>query len=437
MQRQALKQRISDAVFSHAEEICAFGDRILATPELGYKETKTSAFAAEKLTALGLTVQHFARTGLKAMLAGGSDGPCVGIISEPDAVVCFGHPHADAQSGAAHACGHHAQMAAAYGAVLALITSGVLPELSGRVALLVTPAEEYLDMAYRMQLREQGIITYFGGKQQLIAEGAFDDVNMAMMLHAEPDAPAPALHLDGGSLGFTAKTIDFYGKAAHGSKPYEGINALNAAMLGLMGIHANRELFRDEDHVRIHPIITNGGSVVNSVPDHVQIETYVRGANTNAIATGCEVTDRALRGAAIAVGAQVEIETLPGYLPLLQDKMFGQVMEQNAVSLWGKESIYRGADTTGSSDIGDLSHIMPCIQPTYGGFTGALHSRAFTVADKKTAYVDAACLLALTVADLLCDGAEKAHAVLAQHRPVFTKTEYLAFLQAQAQKAIY
>ena len=82
----------------------------------------------------------------------------------------------------------------------------------------------------------------------MVLEGAFDDVDMAMMLHAHPNMPQAGVNLDGSSLGFVAKTIEFYGRASHGSLPFEGINALNAATMGLMGIHANREIFRDEDH---------------------------------------------------------------------------------------------------------------------------------------------------------------------------------------------
>ncbi len=433
MDLKEIKQRISDAIEQNADEICAFGEEVLATPELGYKEKNTSRHFEAYLQKLGLSALHYAGTGLKATVTGRKAGPCVGIIGELDAVSCFGHPHANNETGAAHACGHNAQQAAAFGAILALVRSGVMAELDGSVALLATPAEEFLDMEYRMQLRNEGKIEYFGGKQQMILEGAFDDINLAMMLHAHPDTPGAALNLDGDSLGFTAKTIDFYGRAAHGSKPFEGINALNAAMLGLMGIHANREIFRDEDHIRIHPIITNGGSVVNSVPDHVRIETYIRGANADAIAEACGVVDRSINGAAMTIGARAEIATVPGYLPLRQDEAFGRIMEQNAIALWGEGTTHRGVPTTGSTDIGDLSQLIPCIQPTFGGFTGALHSQQFRIADQKLAYLDSARLLAMTAADLLFDGAAEGKKIQSSFHPVFTKQEYLDFLRAQWQ----
>ena len=425
-----LKQRVAAAIDAAAAEICAFGDEAMEMPEAGYKEQKSSAQMKAALEGLGLKTESYAQTGLKTKVSGGQgEGPCVALIGELDAISCFGHPKANRETGAAHACGHNAQQAAAYGALLGLVRSGVMEKLCGSVALVATPSEEFGDMEYRLQLREDGKISYLGGKQQMVLEGAFDDIDMAMMLHAHPNMPQAGLNLDGSSLGFMAKTIEFHGKASHGSMPFEGINALNAAMLGLMGIHANRETFRDEDRVRIHPIITNGGSIVNSVPDYVGIETYVRGSNAKAIDEACAVVDRSMQGAAMTIGAEVKITTIPGYLPLQQNEAMGRLMEQNAIGLWGEGSTHRGVPTTGSTDIGDLSQLMPCIQPTCGGFDGALHSKEFHITDPQLAYIDAAKLLAMTVVDLLANQAEAGHKVLEEFEPVFTKETYLAFLK--------
>ncbi|MBQ7049596.1 MAG: amidohydrolase [Firmicutes bacterium] len=424
-----MKRKVAAAVDAVATEICAFGEEAMEMPEAGYKEYKSSAHMRQAVEKLGLSVEEYARTGLKAKVScGKGDGPCVALIGELDAISCFGHPRGNSENGSAHACGHNAQQAAAYGALLALLRSGVLEELSGSVALVATPAEEFGDMEYRLQLKEEEQIQYLGGKQQMVLEGAFDDVDMAMMLHAHPNMPQAGLNLDGSSLGFVAKTIEFYGRASHGSLPFEGINALNAAMMGLMGIHANREIFRDEDQVRIHPIITNGGSIVNSVPDYVRIETYVRASNAKAIDAACEVVDRAMKGAAMTIGAEVKITTIPGYLPLQQNLAMGRLMEQNALALWGEDTAHRGVPTTGSTDIGDLSQLIPCIQPTCGGYDGALHSKEFHIVDPKLAYVDGAKLLALTVVDLLADGAVAGRKVLEEFEPVFTKETYLGFL---------
>ena len=131
----------------------------------------------------------------------------------------------------------------------------------------------------------------------------------------------------------------------------------------------------------------------------------------------------------MSIGAEVKITTIPGYLPLQQNLEMGRLMEKNATALWGVGSTHRGVPTTGSTDIGDLSQLMPCIQPTCGGYDGALHSKEFHITDPKIAYVDGAKLLAMTVVDLLAEGAAASRQIVNEFKPVFTKDTYLEFLQ--------
>ena len=120
--------------------------------------------------------------------------------------------------------------------------------------------------------------------------------------------------------GFVAKTARYIGRAAHaGGMPHKGINALNAAQIGLMAINALRETFRDEDSIRVHPIITQGGSQVNVIPADVRLETFVRGKTVEAIVDAANKVDRALRAERLLSGAKVEIETWPGYMPMKCD----------------------------------------------------------------------------------------------------------------------
>lgn len=155
-------------------------------------------------------------------------------------------------------------------------------------------AEEYVEIGWRAGLRRAGEVQYLGGKQQLIAEGAFDDIDMAMMVHSETDAPQPRAVVAGAAGGFIGKELRFLGKEAHaGGAPWEGVNALNAASLAIAAIHANRETFRDEDHVRVHPIITKGGDLVNTVPADVRMESYVRAASVQAMRTANAKVNRA------------------------------------------------------------------------------------------------------------------------------------------------
>lgn len=403
MELSNMEKKVLEAIDCRAEDICAWGEKLFTTPELGYKEFETSRIIQEELEKLGMdcTGGH-AVTGVKGILKGNGRFN-VAVIGELDAVVCKAHPAANGETGAVHACGHHAQMAAMLGVAAGLADSGVMQELAGNVVFLATPAEEYIDLDYRRGLQQEGKIQCFGGKQQLIQEGMFQDVDAAMMVHAQPDTPQAAVYVHGSSLGFVEKQITFRGRAAHASEPYKGVNALNAAALAILGMHANRERFREEDKIRVHPIITKGGDVVNSVPDEVCMDSYVRGATMEAIKKASEDTDRAIQGAAQMVGAEVEIQTVPGYAPLKQNYLLGEIFKEVAGLFVEQEQIYSGIDMVGSTDIGDLSHILPCIQPSVGGFTGELHSKEFQVADPYTAYVLPAKMMALTVVRLLTE----------------------------------
>lgn len=424
-----IKRKIDHTVNEYKNEIVSMGEWVLHHAELGYQEEQTSAFVKETFDTLGIPHKDsLALTGVRGTLKGKNNHVNVCIIGEMDALQCVGHRNAN-ENGIAHACGHHAQIAAMLGAAMALKESSVMEHLDGDVTFFAVPAEEFIDLEYRKALRESGSIVAFGGKQQLIAEGAFDDIDMAMMIHAQPNEELPKMYVQGYNLGFCAKTIMFHGKAAHGSTPYDGTNALNAAALAILGIHSNRETFRDEERIRIHPIITKGGDVVNSVPDEVCLDTYVRGATAEAIRKGSEAVHRAVYGAAQIIGADAEIESISGYLPLREDVRLNDVFIRNASEILGSENIVRGKEIVGSSDIGDLSHLMPVIQPSIGGFQGGLHSKEFAVSDPQTAYVAAARILANTVAELLYDEARLGLEIKEQFAPHMTKEAYMEYLK--------
>lgn len=408
-----LKAAVCAAVDAEREKILAVGEKILRTPELGYREKETSALALALFRELGLQdITRPAVTGVKGWARGRSHASRVALIGELDAVCCPGHPHADPATGAAHACGHNAQIAALYGCGLGLSAAGAMGKLDGDLCFFAAPAEEYVEIEYRRGLIRAGKIAHIGGKQELIAEGAFDDVDMAMMVHSETDCPAPRVVVGGPAMGFIGKTVRFIGKEAHaGGAPYKGVNALNAASLAVMGINAQRETFRDEDSVRVHPIITKGGDLVNIVPADVRMESYVRANSVSAMLDADRKVNRAVRGAAYMVGARAEIDDLPGYLPLAQDRRMSALFAANAERLMGKKAVFSGLPFAGSTDMGDLGAVMPVIQPTVSGFSGAAHSGEFAVRDPETAVLLPAKLMAMTAIDLLSDGAREARAI--------------------------
>ena len=434
MDNRALKERVFQTIDENRERIIDAGRAIFAHPELGYKEHFASELVQTVFSELGLPYQTgLGLTGVKARAAGRDHRATVALLGELDAVVSPTHPFADERSGAAHACGHNAQIAAMLGAAMGLCLSGAMEQLDGDLAFLAVPAEEFVELEYRQKLRDEGKVEFVGGKQQLIAEGAFDDVDMAMMVHSMPGAPTPQFTAVGaGCSGFVGKLVKYRGKEAHaGAAPHDGINALNAACLGLMGINAQRETFKDEDGIRVHPIITKGGDLVNIVPADVRIETYVRGMDTDAVVAASAKVNRALEAGAYAVGARCEIKELPGYLPMRQNPDLDRVFLQNARALLGEEHVI---DATvgpkmgaGSSDMGDLSHVIPAIHPVAGGFCGNAHAKDFAICDEEMAYILPAKMMAATAIDLLWDGAAEALRVKENFVPKYTKESYLQF----------
>ena len=369
----AIEQKIIDAIDVQRETLLCFAQDIGAHAEPGFFETRTAARVAELLRGCGLSPQTgLARTGVKAVLQGGTPGPCAAVIGELDAVVCPDSPTADPMTGAAHACGHNLQLGAMLGAALGLKLSGIAGSLAGNVTFMAVPAEEYVEIEFRQQLRQQGKIRYLGGKQELVHRGEFDDIDLAMMVHADKDAPGPRVGLCDTCNGFIGMTIQYVGKEAHAAgAPHEGINALNAAMIGLMGVHALRETFRDQDIIRVHPIITKGGDLVNIVPADVRMETYVRARTMSAIEGTYGKVARALKAGGDSVGAQTHIHTIPGYLPLTCCASLNDVFRRNALDLLPADCVVENGHFGGSTDMGDISHILPSIHPFVGGVCGA------------------------------------------------------------------
>ncbi|MGL4646025.1 MAG: amidohydrolase, partial [Cetobacterium sp.] len=397
-----IKERVIKTIDENRELILKAGQAMYDNPEFGYKEFKGTEIVSNYFkNELGLDVEEgIAYTGCRARANENAEGPKVAILGELDAISCSDHLDSN-ELGAVHACGHHIQIAGMLGAATGLVKSGILSELGGKVDFMATPAEEFVELGYRTQLRADGKIKYFGGKQEMIYNGTFDDVDMAVMFHAL-DLGDKKVLTGPVSNGFIGKTVKFIGKEAHaGSAPHEGINALNAAMLGINNVHAQRETFKDSDRVRFHPIITKGGDIVNSVPADVRMEAYVRARTIEGMIDANKKVNRGLTAGAYAVGAEIEITEIPGYLPILKHDSMEDVLEGNLEYLGLKDDMIKGGDFTGSFDFGDVSHIMPTLHPMFGGINGALHTRDFKTVDDEIAILMPAKALALTVVDLL------------------------------------
>src|SRR5436309_902291 len=440
MTTNELKERVYAAIDRRAEEIVGLGERIRKQPELGFKEIKTARLVEETLAGLGLKPKvGRALTGVRAEApARAGDGPTFALLGELDALVVAGHPEGDPTTGAAHACGHNAQVAALLGAAVGLLDAKALDALSGRLVFFAVPAEEYGDIEWRVAQARAGKLEFLGGKPELLRLGHFDDVDLAMMIHLTSRPEDGKTGVPVSNNGCLVKTIRYVGRASHaGGAPHMGINALYAAQVGLTAVNAIRETFRDEDTIRVHPIITHGGSQVNVIPGEVRIETYVRGKTVEAIQDANRKVDRALRAGALARGATLEVETLPGYMPMTRDATMARAFKENATALVGEEHYRQIGHRTGSTDMGDLSMVMPVLHPYVGGARGTGHGANYEIVDKPLAYLVPAKALAAMAVDLLWEGGAGAREVLAQARPPMTRAQYLAFQRGVAKREVY
>ena len=434
MTKEELKQKVCDAIDKRAEDIMSFGTSVFNEPELGFKETKTSAKVQEAMDKLGIPyTTGWGITGVKGRLTGKRSKRTVAVMGELDSIVCRRHPSADPVTGAAHCCGHFIQISDMLGVAMALKDAGAMDYLGGDVVFFAVPSEECIEIEYRKKLMDEGKIHFFGGKQEIILQGGFDDIDAAMEMHAySTDDPEGNIILNGGMSGFITKLIEYHGKAAHAAgQPHLGVNALNACMLGIMGVNALRETFQEKDHVRFHPIITSGGDLVNVVPDLVRMESYVRAASADAMKFYNDRINRALRAGADAIGATCEIKDMPGYLPMEQDKALGKICEANADAFFGKEHVDTNPPfNAGSTDVGDICNLMPCIHPHVGCVHGALHSAEFELFQKQAAYIKTTKVMAMTVIDLLYDDAQGLEDILKDYKPRMTKEQYLAYMDS-------
>ena len=421
-------QTIRTAVEKYRQLIYDAEKFIWQHPETGYKEVVTSKYLEDIFRKLGYDVVCAEDlTGFYTRIDTGRPGPEVMILAELDSIICPAHPNADPVTGAAHSCGHHAQCAAMVGIAAALKEPEVLEGLSGSIRLCLVPAEELLEIEYRSQLKKDGKIKYMGGKSEFLRRGYFDGVDIAFMVHTS----SAATGISDGSVGCMAKRIIYKGKASHaGGSPWNGVNALYAANCGLNAVNAIRETFKEADIIRVHPIITKGGDMVNAIPEEVRLESYVRGSTFEGIVAANKKINQALIGAALSLGANIDIIDIPGYAPLYNDKGLIAVMKEAADAVIPEhECAVRHTFGSGSTDMGDLCCIMPVIHPHCGGASGLAHGNNYQIADVEKACVDSAKWQVATLRLLLENDAIRAKKIIAEYSPLFaSKDEYLAFM---------
>ena len=347
--------------------------RIHGHPETKFEEERAAEWLSEAAREAGFRVEKplgGLPTAFRASFRGG-EGPRVAFLAEYDALPGLGH-----------ACGHNLIGVASLGAALGIALG--LREFPGTVELIGTPGEEG-----------------GGGKVILAQAGVFDGLAAVMLFH-----PSSRTILWKYALARRKLFIEFTGKAAHASgSPDKGINALDAVIQTFNAINALRQHLPDD--VRIHGIITDGGAAPNIVPDHAAALFYVRALEDEYCDQVLERVMDCARGAALATGAQVNLELQGSYKSLRTNLPLAQAFKENLESLGWEFDQVDPKERLGSTDMGDVSHVAPAIHPylSIGPAELAGHSIEFREAAASerglAAMLAAAKALAMTALDVL------------------------------------
>ncbi len=371
MDLQAIKLALITAVRENTEELQRIAVELYSNPETGLEEVKSAALLSGLLERAGFVVERGVAGLATAFRAqSGSGRPAVALLAEMDALPQMGH-----------ACGHNVIAAAAAGAALAL--RQVLPAEAGTVVILGTPAEEL------------GI-----GKVEMINAGCFREIDFALMVH-----PSSVRYVIKHFLGLAKVRLTFFGRPAHAAAyPEDGINALDSVLLTFAGVNALRQQLRQD--VRLHGIITEGGVAPNIIPERASCYFYVRADDLPEVMTAMERLIACACGAATATGCRLEVEEDPRVIaPLKVNHAFARLYSAQLAYLGLPEGCSRPDRNKGSSDIGNVSHVVPTIHPHVPIGDGIkIHSEQFaraTVSPQGLAAVtEGATALALTVAEL-------------------------------------
>ena len=372
MDIEKLKASIADEIEAQCHKLSELSQKIHANPELGFHEVKAVAWLTQYLEENNFSIERGICDLPTAFRASYRQGkPAIAILAEYDALPGLGH-----------ACGHNLIATCAVGAAVA--SKLAVDQFGGSILVIGTPAEEI-----------------YGGKVVMADRGAFNNVDMAMMVHMGMYDTATVRALACQNL-----EVEFFGKAAHAAaRPEAGINALEAMLQSFAAINSLRQHIKST--ARIHGIITDGGEAANIVPVHSAANFMVRAEDNTYLD---ELKERVLNcfiGAATASGARLEYKwDEVRYAPMRNNLTLARLFRQNIQSLGRRMQLFNPNSAFGSTDMGTVSQLVPGIHPIVAITPkGALHSPQFAEAAVSEAgirgLIDAAKALAMTVVDLV------------------------------------
>lgn len=424
-----MKKTAFSIIDKYRDELLELATTLFNTPELGYKEVKTKRIIQEFLVKHGFTIEkEYFETGFQVTI-GNSKKPYIGLIAELDAIPTIGHNCANLIDNAAHSCGHSTQVIIMIGVLLSLKELLSTEQIKGKITCFFCPAEEFIDIDYRKQLLNEKKIYAIGGKQNMLIDHLFDEVDCILHVHGMGEFRKYRYNVGSSLAGFVYKKYCFLGKASHAAMaPSEGINALSACNLFLQAQALLRETFLDDDMNRVHGMISKGGDVVNSIPSEVIYESYVRSFSTPTLLKLNQQLSDAAKHCAMAIGAQCTIEEIKGYFPFKQDVNLSNVVYQNMLAFVDASEIQTDERSIASGDIGDVSLFKPTIQFGYTGFKGTMHGKDLEVSDPDLVYSTTPKILIGSVIDLLTNRSTL-DIIVDSFKKVMTIDEYKKFVQ--------
>jgi len=373
-----LKEQVCNYIDEIKELLFDVSKEIHENPELNFEEFKASKLLSEKLKEANFEVKLGVaglETAILAKHPNKSEGHTVAILAEYDALPEIGH-----------GCGHNLIATAALGASLAL--GKFKDKIPGKLIFMGTPAEEG-----------------GGGKVFMVEAGLFKGIDAAMMFH-----PSATKNMAGrGGLAVTTVKMEFFGKTAHASsEPEKGVNALDGVIQAYNAISALRQHISSD--ARIHGVITDGGVKPNIVPDYAAATYYVRALDDNYCQELVQKVHNCAKGAALATGAKLKFETVGHtYKSRNVNITLGKAFLENLKSLNVPIHPVPVGKGLGSSDIGNVSHVVPTIHPYIGISEKEIngHSRDFAKAAMSEfghkQMLNAAKALAMTAIDVFTD----------------------------------
>lgn len=372
--------------------------RLFNHPELGFKEQETRRILLEYLYQNHIEIdQDFNLSGFSIKV--GSGKPHIALIAEMDALVVLDHPNAG-KDGAAHACGHHLQTTIL--AHVFKLWKDYTDKPQGTLSCYFIAAEEFVDLDFRLKLQEEKKIELLSGKQNLILQDAFKDVDCFLSVHTMGETSVPSMEINASLSGFIYKKFHFKGQAAHAAvMPHLGINALNAQILTQNAFALLRETFQEDDRIRLHLITTSGGHSVNSVPSDTVLEGYVRSINPDKLLELNEKLNHVAYHCAQAQFASVEIEDRMGYMPLIQSNELNQILLPYILDLIPSQNIIDHQKSFAAGDMGDLSLFKPTIQLGFSGCSGLVHGKNFCMANSTEALINPAYVLLSSIEEIM------------------------------------